>query len=123
METENTDVRLPSPSPQPHELKLSQRRQSQRTRPSRPCYEITHQRNPLTLSNSANQSLSTLTMFRQQAHEKDKKKEKEALTKCRGGGGEGCAEAGLQVNDFGVFRFFLRFSLPPLSVVNSSFFD
>ena len=36
----------------------------------------------------------------------DKRKEREVLTKCRGGGGEGCAEAGLQVNDFGVFRFF-----------------
>ena len=44
--------------------------------------------------------------FQQQAHEKGRKKEKEVLTKCHGGGGEGREEAGLQVIDFGILGFF-----------------
>ena len=37
----------------------------------------------------------------------DKRKEGEVLTKCRGGGGEGRIDAGLQVNGSGVLGFFL----------------
>ena len=36
----------------------------------------------------------------------DKRKEGEVLTKCRGGGGEGRIDAGLQVNGSGVLGFF-----------------
>lgn len=58
-------------------------------------------------------TLSSHNIFNQQAHEKDKKKEKEVLTKCHCGGGEGCEEAGLQVNDFGILGFLcFRFSPP-----------
>lgn len=73
-----------------------------RTRTSRPSYDI--QQNPLTLSNSVNRTLSTLTnIFRQQAYEKDREKERN-LTKCRSGGGVGRANAGLQVITLGIFR-------------------
>jgi hypothetical protein len=63
-----------------------------------------HQQNPLTLSNSVNRTPSSLTnIFRQQAYEKDREKEKN-LTKCRSGGGVGRANAGLQVITLGIFR-------------------
>ena len=51
----------------------------------------------------------------------DKRKEREVLTKCRGGGGEERTDAGLQVINLGIFRVSSQIS-PPSSLLFSRVF-